>query len=145
MSNVRPHSRGLSDQTLESTVELKDFVAQALTQITEGVAEAQENLHSSGARVNPRLRNVLPQGDKNFASLGWADGEGGNPVLMVKFDVAVTASEGTKTKGGIGVVTGILSLGSTGATDKDNSSATRISFQVPRMLPAHPAVPKSAA
>lgn len=126
-------------------MELKEFVAQALTQITEGVAGAQVNLHSSGARVNPRLRSLLPQGEKNFASVGWADGESGNPVLMVKFDVAVTASEGTKTKGGIGVVTGILSLGSTGATDKDNTSATRISFQVPLMLPSHPASPKSAA
>lgn len=119
-------------------MELKDFVAQALTQITAGVVEAQGNLHVLGARVNPRLRNVLPQGEKNFASLGWAEGGGGNPVLMVKFDVAVTESEGTKTKAGLGVVTGILSLGSSGATDRDSSSASRIAFQVPLMLPAHP-------
>ena len=120
-------------------MELRDFVAQAITQITEAVIEAQKNLHPTGARVNPRMRQLLPQGEKNFASVGWAEGESGNPVLMINFDVAVTATEETKTKGGIGVVTGVLSLGSTGATDKGNTSASRIAFQVPLMLPAHPA------
>ena len=119
-------------------MELKDFVAQTLIHISEGVVEAQQHLHKTGGRVNPRLRNVLPKGEKNYAPLGWAEGEGGNPILMVNFDVAVTASEGTKTKGGIGVITGIVSLGSTGATDRGNTSASRIAFQMPLMLPAHP-------
>lgn len=126
-------------------MELRDFVAQAITQITEAVIEAQNNLRPTGARVNPRMRQLLPQGEKNYASLGWAEGESGNPVLMINFDVAVTATEETKTKGGIGVVTGVLSLGSTGATDKGNTSASRIAFQVPLMLPAHPASGESAA
>lgn len=65
-------------------MELKDFVARAITQITEGVVEAQKNLGPTGARVNPRLRQLLPQGEKNFASAGWAQSEVGNPVLMVK-------------------------------------------------------------
>ena len=121
-------------------MELREFVAQALTQITEGVIEAQKNLHPTGARVNPLMRHLLPKGEKNYPALGWAEGEGGNPVLMVSFDVAVTASEGTKTKGGIGVVTGILSLGSSGATDSEHSSASRLVFQVPLLLPTHPGV-----
>jgi len=125
-------------------MELKQFVAQTLTQITEGVIEAQKNLHPTGARVNPRMRQLLPQGEKNYASIGWAQSEGGNPVLMVSFDVAVTASEETKTKGGIGVVTGVLSLGSSGATDKGNTAASRIAFQVPLLLPAHPVDEKPA-
>jgi hypothetical protein len=119
-------------------MQLKDFVAQALTQITEGVVEAQVNLHGTGARVNPRLRQILPRGQSNYAPLGWAEGEGGNPILLANFDVAVTTTEGTQTKGGIGVVAGIVTLGSTGATDKGNMSASRISFQVPLFLPAHP-------
>ena len=126
-------------------MELKDFVAQAITQITHGVISAQNNLHPTRARVNPKIHQLLPQGERNYASIGWAQSNGGNPILMVNFDVAVTASEETSTKGGIGVVTGILSLGSTGATDKGNSSASRIEFQVPLMLPAHPIVGESTA
>jgi hypothetical protein len=118
-------------------MQLKDFVAQTLTQITEGVVEAQGNLDVLGARVNPVLRHVLPKGESNYASFGWAQGEAGNPVLLVTFDVAVTATQETKTKGGIGVLTGIVSLGSTGATDKGSSSASRIAFQVPLLLPSH--------
>jgi hypothetical protein len=92
--------------------------------------------------VNPRC---LAKGREDYAPLGWAEGGGGNPLLMVNFDVAVTASEGTKTQGGIGVITGILSLGPTGATDKGDTSASRIAFQVPLMLPARPSNIENAA
>lgn len=126
-------------------MELKDFVSQAISQITEGVIEAQRKLSPSGALINPRMRHLLPQGEKNYASVGWAEGGGNVPVLMVNFDVAVTTTEGTKTSGGIGVVTGILSLGSTGASDRGNTAATRIAFQVPLMLPPHsPSTPGAA-
>jgi hypothetical protein len=125
-------------------MELKDFVEQALTQITEGVVAAQGNLEPFGAKVNPKMSHMF-SGEKKHAAVGWAQGEGSNPILMVSFDVAVTTTEGTKTQGGIGVVTGILSLGSTGATDKGNSAATRIAFEVPLLLPAHPGLPQGAA
>ena len=118
-------------------MELKDFVAQALTQITEGVIEAQLNLNEKGAKVNPKLFKIYSNGEKSYEAYGLAEGENGNPVLLVRFDVAVGATEGTKTKGGIGVITGIVSLGSTGATDKANTTATRMSFSVPLMLPLH--------
>jgi hypothetical protein len=117
-------------------MELKDFVAQSLTQIAQGVVEAQDNLAPLGAKANPRMRRLFTQGEKNYASIGEAEGDGGNPVLMVSFDVAVTTTEGTKTQGRISVVTGILSLGSAGATDKGNAAASRIAFQVPLLLPA---------
>jgi hypothetical protein len=120
-------------------LQLKDFVAQSLIQITEGVVEAQSGLVNYGAKVNPALTNLLPKGERNYGAFGWAKGEGSNPVLVVNFDVAVTATEGTKTKGGIGVVVGVISLGSTGATDKENSSLSRLQFQVPLLLPLQPA------
>ncbi len=118
-------------------MELRDFVAQTLTEIAEGVVQAQESLTPIGAKVNPQISRVLPKGEKNYEVFGWADGEGSNPILLVSFDVAVTASEGTKTKGGIGVVTGIVSLGSTGATDKNETAVSRLSFKIPLLLPLH--------
>ncbi len=118
-------------------MELKDFVSQTLIQITQGVADAQAALAPMGAKVNPKLSNLLPKGEKSYGAFAWADGEGANPVLLVKFDVAVTTTKETKTKGGIGVVAGIVSLGSTGATDKGNTDASRITFEVPLMLPLH--------
>lgn len=121
-------------------MELRDFVAQTLTEIAEGVVQAQESLAPIGAKVNPKISRVLPKGEKNYEVFGWADGEGANPILLVSFDVAVTASEGTNTKGGIGVVTGIVSLGSTGSTgstDKNETAVSRLSFKIPLLLPLH--------
>jgi len=92
-------------------MELSEFVSQTLIQITQGVVNAQTALSPLGARVNPKLANLLPKGEKSYGAFAWADGEGANPVLLVKFDVAVTTTEETKTKGGIGVVAGIVSLG----------------------------------
>jgi hypothetical protein len=116
-------------------MELKDFVAQALIEIASGVVQAQEALAPIGAKVNPQLSRVLPKGEKNYEVFGWAEGEGSNPILLVSFDVAVTASEGTKTRGGIGVMAGIVSLGSAGATDKAETAVSRLSFKVPLLLP----------
>lgn len=118
-------------------MELKDFVAQALTQIAEGVVQAQTTLDPLGAKVNPVIRHMLPKGEKSYEAFGWAEGENGNPILLVSFDVGVTATEGTKTKGGIGVVTGIISLGSAGASDKSETAVSRLSFKVPLLLPLH--------
>lgn len=122
-------------------MQLQDFVAETITQITQGVITAQKHLHSMGAKVNPTMRAVLPKGENHFAPFGWAAGEGGNPVLIVNFDVAVTATEETKTKGGIGVAVGVVTLGTTGASDRGNTSASRIVFQVPLLLPPHPKTP----
>jgi len=122
-------------------MELKDFVAQTLIEIAAGVVQAQEGLNHLGAKVNPQMNRVLPKGAHNYEAFGWAEGEGSNPVLLVSFDVAVTATEGTKTKGGIGVVTGIVSLGSSGASDKSETAVSRLSFKVPLLLPPHNHVP----
>lgn len=120
-------------------MELRDFVATALVEIAEAVVRAQEALSPLGAKVNPKIDRLLAEGENCFAAFGVtrnADGDL-NPVLLVDFDVAVTASEGTKTKGGIGVVTGLVSLGSTGATDKAETAVSHLSFKIPLSLPLH--------
>ena len=57
----------------------------------------------------------------------------------VHFDVAVSTSEGTETKGGIGVVVGpVGSVGSQDQSDVASSSMSRIRFSVPVKLPVQP-------
>ena len=53
----------------------------------------------------------------------------------IEFDVAVTTTEGTETKGGIGVFVVAVGLGSQGKSDATNSSSSRIKFSVPIFLP----------
>lgn len=58
-----------------------------------------------------------------------------NITQNVKFDVGITATEGSGTKGGIGVVTGVVALGSQGRSDKAVEGVDRIQFTVPILLP----------
>jgi hypothetical protein len=76
-------------------VELKEFVTETLSQIIDGVKEAQKRAHEQGASVNPHLMT-----DANLASkqgLLWASE---SVAQLVQFDVALTVKEGTASKGG---------------------------------------------
>lgn len=112
-------------------MELKDFVGQALVEIVEGVTAAQSKLGESGVHVNPRLSTQ--QG--TLESKGKLVSTYGRLVQLVEFDVAVTVNEATGTKGGIGIVGGIINLGTQGQSSESNSALSRIKFSVPMSLP----------
>lgn len=112
-------------------MDLKTFVAETLAQIVEGVKEAQPRVSDAGGRVHPQLVGGVAENlmkHKIFVSSG-------GYAQFVEFDVAVTATEGTGTKGGVAVVAGILSLGSGGESKNENSASSRVRFMVPLVLP----------
>jgi hypothetical protein len=104
-------------------MELKNFVSATLREIIEGVAEARavvKNIDPNAA-INPML--------------GSGTGATYTPIQNVEFDVAVTATSATGTKGGIGIMVGPVALGSQGKSDRSNQLASRIKFVVPITLP----------
>jgi hypothetical protein len=114
---------------------LKDFVAQSLREIFEGVTEAQRAVQTLGGKVNPKVQRVFSEsqhGGTNLA-LGWS--KTGDLIHVVEFDVAVTATEGEETKAGIGVVANIFALGTQLKSDQLSSAVSRIQFRVPVSLP----------
>ena len=58
----------------------------------------------------------------------------------IEFDVAVTATDSTETKGGIGVFVGAIGLGSTGQSNHEGQSISRIKFQIAVDLPTQPEI-----
>jgi hypothetical protein len=98
-------------------MKLQDFVAETLKELIDGVKTAQSHAISNGARVNPH-------------GLHFKENQ-----QHVEFDVAVTTTEGTQTKGGIGVFVGPVGLGSQGQSDNTNSSVSRIRFSIKVVLP----------
>lgn len=111
-------------------MKLKDFVAETLKEIVDGVVEAQEHYKEKGGSVNSsRLAYRTSHGTQLW------DESTGQPAQMVDFDVAVTTTEGSETKGGIGVFVGSVGLGSQGKSDASNSSCSRIKFSVSVLLP----------
>lgn len=113
-------------------MELKDFVAESIKQIIDGVNDASGHAKANGAVVNPQRwgwnSNVQVKYDQKT----------GAAIETIEFDVAVTASEGAATKGGIGVFMGAVNLGSQGESENSNSSVSRLKFSVPIVLPVTP-------
>lgn len=103
-------------------VELKDFIAETLSQIICGVEDAQNRIAESN-----RSGAIAPTGQ----------GTNDDTVLnqTVEFDIAVAAESGKKTSGGIGIIVGAINLGSSGKSSSEKSSSNRVKFSVPIHLP----------
>ena len=111
-------------------MKLEDFISQTLREILVGIKQAQAFAEENGGEiVPPKIRFRTDQGLQLY------DQTDGTPVEKIEFDVAVTATEGTSTKGGIGVFVGAVGLGSQGQSNASNQSVSRIKFSVPVMFP----------
>jgi hypothetical protein len=111
-------------------MKLEDFVSETLRQIISGVKQAQAFAKDQGGQVvPPNMVFRTSEGVQLF------DSRDGTPIEQIQFDVAVTTTEGTSTKGGIGVFVGPLGLGSAGQSNASNQSLSRISFSVPIIFP----------
>ncbi len=90
-------------------MELKQFIANALSDIREGVTDANTNPNSD------HIFSIAINKDNN----------------SVEFDIAVTAETGTGTKTGGGIkVLELLDLGAKLEENAKNTSVTRIKFGV---------------
>ena len=114
-----------------NNMKLQEFISATIKEIIDGVTDAQAYGKTKGARVSPN--NLLFRNDQGH-NIFW-DGETGEIATVIDFDVAVTTSEGTGTKGGIGIVVGPIALGSQGKSDASKSSESRIKFTIPIQLP----------
>jgi hypothetical protein len=106
-------------------MELKEFVANSLKEIIQGIYKVQndEDVKKTGAVVNP---------DEQYGDLSkrrYIDTKIARIYIEdVNFDVAVTVTSGTETKGGIAVFGGALVLGSQGRSDFTNDVVSRLRF-----------------
>ena len=104
-------------------MDLETFIAETLRQLISGVKKAQESTQVLGGKINPDVPwptfNALAQND----------------IRKVEFDVAVTATEGTEKKAGIGVAMAMFGAGGQASSNTTNTSISRIKFTVPVILP----------
>jgi hypothetical protein len=111
-------------------MELREFITAALSDIIQGVVEAQKKLKDNGRYVNPQLSSE--QGE--LQAQGKQVSIQGQLVYAIDFDVAVH-STATGTKGGIGVVAGVVAVGSQGPGSNESVAVSRLKFSVPITLP----------
>ncbi|WP_404304955.1 hypothetical protein [Neorhodopirellula lusitana] len=110
-------------------MELRTFIKETLVQICDGVNDAATEVNVRGAIINPD--GTQSDGNSTYVNPSFQ-----RTVQDVEFDVALTATEGTGTEGGIGVMAGVIGLGSKGKSDTSSSSTSRVKFTVPVSLPA---------
>ncbi|WP_430458212.1 hypothetical protein [Rheinheimera sp.] len=121
-------------------MELKDFIKEAIKDISEAITESNSELQDRGVIVNPR-RVEIEKNDKSNL-LGYIISRSKNsdpnflrPVHMLSFDISVTATTKQNGKEGIGVNVAGIKLGKDTDKVSSNDTASRLSFSIPIALP----------
>ena len=112
-------------------MELKDFIAQTISQVMEGVKESQELAKKVGGAVNPKgqvylIAEAAPFQDKETTRIG----------DFINFDVEVEVIERKAETGGAKI--SILSVGGFGgwlSRKWQNRSINRVNFRLPVIYP----------
>jgi len=119
-------------------ITLKDFIAEALSSIIFGIDEAKKRLESSSRDhwVSAPIAAVgAGHAIHDTDVVVWLpDGENVNKANLVRFDVAVRATESKK--GGGGVKVAVVDVG--GELSKEDAAVSRIQFDIPLILAEHP-------
>ncbi|MDP5138766.1 hypothetical protein ORJ04_22735 [Rheinheimera baltica] len=121
-------------------MELKDFIKEAIKDISEAITESNSELQDHGVIVNPR-RVELEKNDKSNL-LGYIVSPSKNPdpnflrpVHILSFDISVMATTKQNGKEGIGVNVAGIKLGKENDKASSNDTASRLSFSIPIALP----------
>lgn len=110
-------------------MELKEFIKEVLADITDAVAESQQEL-KNGCIIAPIINNS--NNTDNLVKLN----KGGYAIVSnVHFDVAVTLNEDTDRKTKIGVLSSALSLGTEKKRGVISSEVSKITLDIPILLP----------
>ncbi len=116
-------------------IDLKDFVKETMTQITEALTEyAVENVES-GANPNPHIKRANADNAQYLCGTYNDKLNRYETVMPIEFDVAVTAQEASSKDGKAGIKVWGVTAGGGISAESTNSSVSRISFKVPLQLP----------
>lgn len=109
-------------------MELKDFIKETITQIVNGVVEAQAEINQHGAEINPKRVQFKEAGQYNYHNSG--------KPQYVEFDVGLTSIQKSGSSEGIGVFLGSISLGKKNDEGAEHTAVSRIKFSLPVVLPS---------
>ena len=117
-------------------MELKEFISSTLTQIADGVRDAQKHYSEIGGVVNPGNLNRV---EGTTILYGKVDPQYRSAILLcnVHFEVSLTSEDKSSSSGGIGVFLSAVSLGGKTSDSDSKSSLNRVTFDVAVSLPSH--------
>lgn len=110
-------------------MELKEFIKEVLKDITDAVAESQQELDNGCIIAPVTKRNGIASDRIEFENAMVAK------VCDVKFDIAVEIQNASDKKSKIGVFSSIASVGRETSHDVSSNEISRISLEIPVVLP----------
>ena len=120
-------------------MELKDFIAETLVEISTGVLEAEKKLsqdeNTKLVLINPLIRSQggFVESGQHLGVLGQVGDKPGIAVLAVDFNLAVTVTD--EAKGKISVLSAIVGFSGSAAASIENKSISSVKFTIPIALP----------
>ncbi len=121
-------------------MDLKEFISVSLSQIAEGIIDANDKLKDKGAFVNPNAVQAYSNDAKAFGRLNADFKDHLQLVELVSFDVAVQVESGAQTGGGLKISIASIGVGAEGSSSESHSSDSRIRFQIPMVYPQSKAI-----
>ena len=103
-------------------MELKDFISNTLKQIVDGISDSKGYAKDKKAFVVPN--NAEAEFDMTHRE-----------IYSVKFDIAITTTDNTKSETGVGIFVAAVGLGGKTGSSSGNQAISRIQFEVPIKYP----------
>jgi hypothetical protein len=107
-------------------MDLKEFIKNTISSISEAILESQKELEDKGVIVNPEKTEIGKTGERLLRRDGW------RYVQELNFDILVGVEEkqGNGGKGELKVA-GLLSIGGGVSEENLNKNQNRIKFSIP--------------
>ncbi len=118
-------------------MELKDFIKEAIKDISEAINESNTELAEIGAIVNPKDVYTSGKDEELYGYLVQNDEDENfrRPVHSVNFDVAVSNTTKKDGKEGIGVNVVGIKLGKDNIKTNEDQTSSRLQFSIPVAMP----------
>ena len=114
-------------------MELKDFIKETISAISNGIVESQKDLSDKGVIINPERMGTGKNGGKVLRVDGW------RYVQDLEFEVNVSVDEETNVGGGAKIkVFGVGQIGGDAGAKSSSSVVNKLKFKVPVSFPTTP-------
>ena len=115
-------------------MEIKDFIIEAITQISLGVKEMQSKESELGIIINPSLQ--IGSNDKRYVpKAGTGHYASERYIQDIKFEIGVVVTNDQTGGGGLGVSIPVFNIGANMNVKNSEENVNKLSFSIPICLP----------
>ena len=115
-------------------INLKDFIKEAITQITDGIVAAQNENTDKGCIINPKMIQTIG----TMGSVSYMLDQSGNNLgttTILNFDLHIAGSDKNDGAGTLKVISGFLNVTGSLGKSENNSVSNRLTFSIPVSFP----------